>query len=120
MGAFHQVIDKAQQVGANPPQTGANPNPPAVSYGSQPAGKGAPPSALPQYGSPNTTQPAGKGGMSAAQPATPAAKGGSNVTYPSQSGQPQMGVPNKYANTVQPIDNTNIQPGMGAMKGKGS
>lgn len=98
MGSFSPLPNSS----ANAPQIGANPNSTPVSYGSQPTGKSG---AMPQYGSPNSTQPAGKGG--------------STVTFPSQSGQPEMGVPNKYANTVQPINNTNIQPVMGAMKGKG-
>ena len=102
MGAFHQAVDAAQQVEANPPQTGANPNPAAVTYDAQPTGKGG---AMPQYGSPNSTQPAGKGG--------------SNVTYPSTSGQPQTGVPNLYANTIQSGDNP-LNGGLRTpMKGKG-
>ena len=36
-------------------------------------------------------------------------KGGS-VTFPSQNGQPRMGQPNNYSNTVGPWDNANIQP----------
>ena len=102
MGAF-TTSSNPSNVNIGAPQTGSNPNAPVVSYGSQPQAKGG---AMPQYGSPNSTQPAGTGG--------------STVTFPSQSGQPEMGAPNKYANTVQPINNTNIQPVMGAMKGKGS
>lgn len=39
---------------------------------------------------------------------SPAGKGGS-VTTPVTSGQPQMGVPNQYANTIQSGDNTTTQ-----------
>jgi hypothetical protein len=41
-------------------------------------------------------------------PAKPQGKGGS-VTTPVTSGQPQMGVPNQYANTIQSGDNTTTQ-----------
>lgn len=50
------------------------------------------------------TQPIGKGG---------------NVTYPGQGGQPQMGKPNTYSNTVGPWDNASIQPRTQSGKGKG-
>lgn len=36
-------------------------------------------------------------------------KGGS-VTFPGQNGQPRMGKPNNYSNTVGPWDNSSIQP----------
>jgi hypothetical protein len=39
---------------------------------------------------------------------TPGGKGGS-ITTPVTSGQPQMGVPNQYANTLQSGDNTTTQ-----------
>ena len=51
-----------------------------------------------------TSQPQGKGG---------------NVTYPGQGGQPQMGRPNTYSNTVGPWDNASIQPRTQSGKGKG-
>jgi hypothetical protein len=35
---------------------------------------------------------------------------GSNVTIPGQGGQPKMGVPNNYSNTVGQWDNASIQP----------
>lgn len=38
----------------------------------------------------------------------PQGKSGS-VTTPATSGQPQMGVPNQYANTIQSGDNTTTQ-----------
>ena len=66
------------------PQTGINPNPPAVTTSSQPAGKG-----------------------------------GASVTYSSQSGQPQMGVPNQYTNTMQPGNNTSMQSVSQPFQGKG-
>ena len=65
-----------------------------------------------------STQPQGKG--FAVQPNNPQqgmvapavvpqqqGKGGS-ITYPGQSGQPQMGQPNQYSNTVGPWDNASI------------
>lgn len=70
----------------SPPQTGINPNPPSVSYGVQ--------------------QPVG----------IPSGKGGSNVTYPGAAGQPQIGMPNKYSNTVQSGDNSGMS---GVSRGKG-
>ena len=39
----------------------------------------------------------------------PMGKGGS-VSFPSQGGQPRMGRPNNYSNTVGPWDNASIQP----------
>lgn len=48
----------------------------------------------------------------------PSGKGGSNVTYSGMSGQPAIGVPNKYSNTVQTGDNQAI-PGMTSIRGKG-
>lgn len=39
----------------------------------------------------------------------PMGKGGS-VSFPGQGGQPRMGQPNNYSNTVGPWDNANIQP----------
>jgi len=52
------------------------------------------------------------------QPVQPSGKGGSNVTYPGMSGQPAIGMPNKYSNTVQTGDNQAI-PGMTSIRGKG-
>ena len=51
----------------------------------------------------------------------PMGKGG-RVTFPGQGGQPKMGVPNTYSNTVGQWDNASIQPQqsrMGGGKGKG-
>ena len=50
-------------------------------------------SPISQIQAPQTNQPQGKGGQ---------------ITYPSQSGQPQMGQPNNYSNTVGPWDNASI------------
>ena len=44
---------------------------------------------------------------------------GSRVTYPGQGGQPRMGVPNNYSNTVGQWDNASIQPRTQSGKGKG-
>ena len=49
----------------------------------------------------------------------PMGKGGS-ITYPGQSGQPQMGKPNNYSNTVGPWDNATIGTQNPAGKGKGA
>jgi hypothetical protein len=73
----------------------------------------------------SSTQPQGKGFASPAQqpvqqntadtmaPAAPLqapqGKGGS-VTLPGQGGQPKMGQPNMYPNTVGQWDNASIQP----------
>ena len=47
-------------------------------------------------------------------------KGGSgNVTRPQQGGQPKMGMPNAYSNTIQPWDNASIQTRTQSGKGKG-
>lgn len=52
-------------------------------------------------------------------PAPTTGKGG-NVTYPRQGGQPQMGAPNPYSNTVGPWDNAYITPTYQNSKGKGA
>ncbi len=69
-----------------------------------------------------STQPQGKGFASPTQPSNPTADVGSpqplpqpqgkggRVTFPSQNGQPRMGVPNNYSNTVGQWDNASIQP----------
>lgn len=125
MGSFHQISDNLDQQSLPIAATREAPKPAQaqVSFAASapnqaPQGKGGMASPPP----PPTTQ-GGKGGpsgpMQIAPPAQPAAKGGSNITYPSQSGQPEMGAPNKFANTVQPIDNQQASATMGVMKGKG-
>jgi hypothetical protein len=54
----------------------------------------------------------------AGQQIQPMGKGG-RVTYPGQGGQPQMGQPNNYSNTVGGWDNASIQPQAKSGKGKG-
>ena len=52
----------------------------------------------------------------------PQGKGGAQgkVTYPGQSGQPKIGMPNAYSNTMQPWDNQSNQQGLGqGLSGKG-
>ena len=49
----------------------------------------------------------------------PSGKGSRNVTMPGQGGQPRMGMPNAYSNTIQPWDNASIQPQNKSGKGKG-
>jgi len=49
----------------------------------------------------------------------PIGKGG-RVTYPGQGGQPQIGLPNLYPNTVRPWDNARITPTYQNSKGKGA
>ena len=44
---------------------------------------------------------------------------GGQVTLPGQGGQPQLGMPNAYSNTMQPWDNQGQQPQSGAGKGMG-
>jgi hypothetical protein len=39
---------------------------------------------------------------------------------PGQGGQPQLGMPNAYSNTVSPWDNSTNQPKQGSGKGKGA
>lgn len=48
-------------------------------------------------------------GQSTNQPQQGLGKGG-RVTTPGQGGQPRMGVPNNYSNTVGQWDNASIQP----------
>ena len=48
----------------------------------------------------------------------PQGKGG-NYSMSATSGQPQMGAPNQYPNTVGMGDNTQIQPNKAQAKGKG-
>jgi hypothetical protein len=45
---------------------------------------------------------------------------GGRITMPSQGGQPQLGMPNAYSNTVSPWDNSVNQPKQGSGKGKGA
>jgi hypothetical protein len=45
---------------------------------------------------------------------------GGQVTMPGQGGQPQLGMPNAYSNTVSPWDNSINQPKQGSAKGKGA
>jgi hypothetical protein len=45
---------------------------------------------------------------------------GGQVTMPNQGGQPQLGMPNAYSNTVSPWDNSVNQPKQGSGKGKGA
>jgi hypothetical protein len=45
---------------------------------------------------------------------------GGKVTMPNQGGQPQLGMPNAYSNTVSPWDNSSNQPKQGSAKGKGA
>jgi hypothetical protein len=67
-----------------------------------------------------TSSPQGKGGVQAASPQPQQSQGkGGNVTYPGQGGQPQMGKPNTYSNTVGPWDNASIKPQTQSGKGKG-
>ena len=52
----------------------------------------------------------------------PQGKGGAQgkVTFPGQGGQPQIGMPNAYSNTMQPWDNQGNQQGLGqGLGGKG-
>lgn len=117
MGAFNQIPSADQQ---HTVQQQPIPQAP-VSFGANmpnqaPSGKGnmAGPPPAPR------TEFTGKG-FAQVNPSAPAAKGGvSNVTYPGQSGQPQMGVPNQYANTVQQPDMMQARPIGASMKGKGA
>lgn len=45
---------------------------------------------------------------------------GGQVTMPGQGGQPQLGMPNAYSNTVSPWDNSVNQPKQGSGKSKGA
>ena len=45
---------------------------------------------------------------------------GGQVTMPGQGGQPQLGMPNAYSNTISPWDNSINQPKQGSGKGKGA
>ena len=44
---------------------------------------------------------------------------GGKITMPGQGGQPQLGMPNAYSNTLQPWDNQAQQPQGGMGKGLG-
>lgn len=74
-------------------------------------GKGAPvqnavqQAAPPQGQSDGISRPTGKGGA---------------ITYPGQDGQPRVGQPNNYSNTVGPWDNATIGTQNPAGKGKGA
>ena len=103
-----------------PPQPSGK-GPQQYSQPSQPTGKGMaqPTGSHPvgDFGDPNYEQP--DGGINGQyQPPQPSGKGNS-VTFPSQGGQPRMGRPNNYSNTVGPWDNASIQPQTQSGKGKG-
>jgi hypothetical protein len=44
---------------------------------------------------------------------------GGKITMPNQGGQPKLGMPNAYSNTMQPWDNQPQQPQAGGGKGMG-
>ena len=46
-------------------------------------------------------------------------QGKGSTTNSTTSGQPQIGQPNTYSNTVGPWDNSNTQPQVQSGKGKG-
>lgn len=90
-------------------------------------------SPISQVQSSSTTSPQGKGGFTpntsiAPQQSAPegqsdgisrpAGKGG-QITYPGSGGQPKMGQPNDYSNTVGSWDNTSIGTQNPSSKGKG-
>jgi hypothetical protein len=45
---------------------------------------------------------------------------GGKMTMPGQGGQPQLGMPNAYSNTISPWDNSVNQPKQSSAKGKGA
>ena len=45
---------------------------------------------------------------------------GGRITMPGQGGQPQLGMPNAYSNTMQPWDNSVNQQGRPSGKGMGA
>ena len=90
-----------------------------VASSTQPQGKGG--YQLPQPGQQNPADMVGPAVQQTGQFQQGSGKGG-RVTFPSQNGQPQMGQPNNYSNTVGQWDNASIQPHqrpMGGGKGKG-
>jgi hypothetical protein len=87
------------------PSSGKGMGAPLNSIAQQPAQTGAVDNmAVPAVMPSNQQQPRGKGG---------------NVTMPQQGGQPRMGMPNAYSNTIQPWDNASIQTRTQSGKGKG-
>lgn len=78
-----------------------------VASSTQPQGKGF---ASPQPS--NTGDVAGPDSVSGqlTNQVRPGAGKGSQVTYPGQGGQPKMGQPNMYPNTIGQWDNASIQP----------
>jgi hypothetical protein len=84
-----------------------------------------------QVQQPQTSQPSGKGAVSQvsqiAEPTSTVNSGAPNFqpqgkgssTNSATSGQPRMGQPNNYANTVGGWDNASIQPQRSGGKGKG-
>jgi hypothetical protein len=57
--------------------------------------------------------------LSGAPQVETAANLGGNVTYPGQGGQPQMGQPNNYSNTIGPQTNQMSPMAMQGQGGKG-
>jgi len=57
--------------------------------------------------------------MAQPQMAQPSGKNGAAGQIPPQMGQPQMGRPNNYSNTIRPWDNSSMKREMQSRKGKG-
>ena len=74
-----------------------------------------------QVQEPQASQSGGKGNQMSApqqQPPQPMGKGGVQ-TNSATSGQPRVGMPNQYSNTVGQWDNAQIQPQQPSYGGKG-
>lgn len=70
-----------------------------------------------QVQSPQTGQSSGKGGP--IQSSIQTMPQDQAVTMPGQGGQPRVGLPNQYSNTIGQWDNASIQPIRNSGKGKG-
>ena len=140
MGGFSAQVQSPQTTGGKGNPISDSQLPPAPTTISQPQGKGAGggvAAASPAVYDPsvaqrrfaNTSAPSGAS-TDVNNPAAPnynPAAGGPNMqpqgkgssTNSATSGQPRMGQPNNYANTVGGWDNASIQPQRSGGKGKG-
>ena len=72
-----------------------------------------------QVQSGQTGRSSGKGGPIQSAIQTMPEQQQQTVTMPGQGGQPRVGMPNQYSNTVGQWDNASIQPVRYSGKGKG-
>lgn len=79
---------------------------------------------MPPMGAPNVEPPVGASGLDAMAGQMQKMQGKGQgaqgaITFPGQGGQPAMGQPNAYPNTINPSDNTGMAKNQAMSSGKG-